>query len=135
MELIPGEWLAAKEAEFDARRGQLPGHYDLSLIDDPLAGRALKFYLLLKEMPNLIAGQGISPEQLFWSRYYWFLRHARLREAVAGRDAGLEQQAFQILEHPPANCSPDWSVLEQVEAAVGRDVAAYLRSVTRGSDR
>jgi hypothetical protein len=130
--LIGAEVLEAKEAEFDTRRGQLPRRFDLALLDDPLAGRALKWFLLLTEMPDLVADQGLSAEELFWGRYYWFLRYARLRGAVTGRDAGLEQQAFQLLEHPYPACRPDWSVLEEVEAAAERDAAAQLREAYRG---
>jgi hypothetical protein len=128
MRLVPVELLEAKEADFDARRGQLSPQYDLALLDDPLAGRALKFYLLLTEMPDLIADQRLSAEQMFWSRYYWFLLHVRLREAVVGPDAGLEQQAFQILEHPRPICTPDWSMIDELEAAAKRDAAAQLRT-------
>jgi hypothetical protein len=53
-------------------------------------------------------------------------------EALTARDVGLEQQAVQILEHPPPNCSLDWSVLEEVEAAVGQNVAAQLRGADEG---
>jgi hypothetical protein len=115
------------ESRFDARRGQLRKSYDLAFLDDPLAGQALKFYLLLTEMPDLLVDQGLSSEELFWSRYYWFLRYAKLRQAAAGPDAGLEQQALQILEHPYPLCSPDWHLIGAVEAAVKRDVAAQLR--------
>jgi hypothetical protein len=115
LQLVPAELLAAKEAELDARRQLLPEQYDLALLDAPPAGRALKFYLLLTEMPDLLAGHDFSPEQLFWSRYYWFLQYVYLRQADP--DAGLEQQAMQILEHPHPTCTPDWSVLQGVEAA------------------
>jgi hypothetical protein len=115
MELVPTELLAAKEADFDARRHLLPQQYHLALLDDPLAGQALKFYLLLTEMPELLAAHTFSAERLFWSRYYWFLRYVHLRQADP--DAGLEQQAMQILEHPHPACAPDWSVQEKVEAA------------------
>jgi hypothetical protein len=99
----------------------------MALLDDPLAGRALKFYVLLTEMPDLTVALGLSPEQLFWSRYYWFLRFTKLREASVGRDVGLEQQAFQILEYPHPDCSPDWTVIGEIETAVTRDVALRLR--------
>src|SRR5439155_26387780 len=104
----------------------------MALLDDSLAGQALKFYLLLTEMPELITYQRVSTEKLFWIRYYWFLRYARLRAAVAGRDAGLEQRSFQILEHPYPACTPDWSVIEKVEAAAERDSADPLREADKG---
>jgi hypothetical protein len=126
MDLVPIEMLEAKVADFDARREELPRQYDLALLDDPVAGRVLMFYLLLTEMPGLLSDQRLTPEQVFWSRCYWFLLFARLREATAGPDAGLEQQAIQILEHPPDGLSPDWTMLEEVEAAVERSAAASV---------
>jgi hypothetical protein len=120
MRLVPEDVLAAKIHAFDALRSRLVGRYDLTLLDDPQAGRFLKYYLLLTEAPELLVDQAISPEDLFWSRYYWFLRFARLRQTTTGYDAGLEQQAFQILEYPWPECEPDWSLLELVESAVGQ---------------
>lgn len=132
MNLVRSDLLEAKEAAFDAVRGRLLPSYNLALLDDPLAGQALKFYLLLTEMPDLLAGERPSAEELFWSRYSWFMRYARLRRAVAGYDAGLEQQAAQILEYPHPACTPDWSVLEEVEAAE-LDAGGQLR-LTDGAE-
>jgi len=125
-------WAIGDDAE---ATGRLPRHYDLSLLDDPLAGTALKFYMLLTEMSDLLMEERLTPEQVFWSRYYWFLLFTRLRQASAGHDAGLEQQAIRILAHPPPGCIPDWSVLEGGESAVEQDVAAILRSEAQGSDQ
>jgi hypothetical protein len=122
MRLATEEILADKAAA----ESLLPSHCNLALLDDPVSGRALKFYFMLTELPLLIADLGLSAEEVFWSRYYWFRRYAKLREATIGRDAGLEQQAFQILEHPDPPCDPDWSELESIEARAERDVAAQL---------
>jgi hypothetical protein len=120
MNLVPENILAAKELFFDVSR--LPRHYDISLLADPQAGRSLKYYLLLTEFPELVDDQGLSGEQVFWSRYYWFMRFARLRQATVGRDAGLEQQVYRILEVPFPECNPDWSEAPDVESKVERDV-------------
>jgi hypothetical protein len=132
MRLATDEILDDKVTALDAARPGQTGHYNLDLLDDPVSGRALKFYLLLTEMPLLIADLGLSAEEVFWSRYYWLRRYARLREATIGRDAGLEQQASQILEHPDPLCDPDWSALEVIEARVERDVAAQLGALPDG---
>jgi hypothetical protein len=126
MRLATEEVLDDHVAAWDAARAGLPAHENSDLLDDPVSGRALRSYLMLTETPVLIAGLGLSAEDVFWSRYYWLLRYARLREATVGRDAGLEQQVSQILEHPDPPCDPDWSVLEAVEARAERDAAAQL---------
>jgi hypothetical protein len=133
MRIVPAGVLVAKESAFDSRRRELPPHYNQSLLDDPLAGQALKFYLLLTEMPDLLADEGFSAEERFWSRYYWFLLYVRLRQASAGPDAGLEQQALQILQHPQPPCSPGWSILTEVEAATERDASALRQARAGGS--
>jgi len=129
--LLSAAILGSRERDFGTRSGRLPGHYDLPLLDDPVAGQTLKFYLLLTEMPALVADLKLSAEDLFWNRYYWFLRYARLRQAATGPDAGLEQQAFQMLEHPYPPCSPDWALLDEIEAAVEREIASQLESLRR----
>jgi hypothetical protein len=121
--LVPVGLLEEKAADFDARRGELPQHYDLSLLDAPLSGRALKCYLLLTEMPNLLGEGTVSAERVLYSRYYWFVLFARLRQAMAGYDAGLDQQALQILEQPPTDCELDWLLVERIEAAASKDAA------------
>src|SRR5262249_33901374 len=105
--LATEEILADKAAGLDAAHTLLRHDYDLSLLDDPVSGQALKFYRVLTDLPPLIAELGLSAEEVFWSRYYWFLRFAKLRNAPLGWDAGFEQQAFQILEHPDPPCDPD----------------------------
>jgi hypothetical protein len=126
--LVPSKLLEGKAAAFDARRGELPRHYDLSLLDAPLSGRALKFYLLLTEMPSLLGEGTFSAEQVLYSRYYWFVRFARLRQAMAGHDAGLEQQALQILEQPPTDCELDWLIVERIESAASKAATARLHT-------
>ncbi|WP_435016274.1 hypothetical protein TA3x_003838 [Tundrisphaera sp. TA3] len=133
MRLATEESLAEKASALNAAISPLPRHYNLALLDEPVSGRALKFYLVLTELPLLITDLGLTAEEVFWSRYYWFRRFARLREAINGRDVGLEQQAFQILEHPDPPCDPDWLELESIEAMAERDVAAQLGTMPDGT--
>jgi hypothetical protein len=51
---------------------------------------------------------------LFYNRYYWFKRFVKQRESEHGFDAGLEQQAFKLLEAAPADI--DWSMVEAIDA-------------------
>jgi hypothetical protein len=123
MRLVTEDVLTSAGPDLDPLRPTL-GHYDLALLGDPRVGQALRSYLLLTERPECFTSRGWSPEEVFWSRYYWFLRFSKLRTTSSGPDAGLEQQAFQILEHPHPSCLPDWSELERVELMVERDIEA-----------
>ena len=89
---------------------------DACLLADPELGPVLRVYLVLTRRPSLFIRSGWSPESIVWSLYYWFRRLVALRAASSGFDAGLEQQAFQILEAPHPACELDWSELESIEA-------------------
>lgn len=94
--------------------------------DDTQAGPYLRFYILLTEAPELFANEGFSAEQVFYSRYYWYCRYSKVRQAISGFDAGLEQKEFKILEHPYPVCTPDWSVVERIQALALHDASAEL---------
>jgi hypothetical protein len=49
------------------------------------------------------------------NRYFWFRRFILLWTREHGPDAGLEQQAFQMLE--TCELEIDWEFLKQVETA------------------
>lgn len=90
--------------------------------DEPIAADALRAFLTLTQSPDLFLKAGWSTEAIFWSRYFWFRRFTTVQAANKGFDAGLEQQAVQLLEHPYPSCEPDWSNLESVEkSACSRD--------------
>ena len=55
------------------------------------------------------------PKNGFDNRYYWFTRFACLAQRTFGYDAGIEQQAFQIIEY--AECEIDAGLLEQLVTA------------------
>lgn len=50
---------------------------------------------------------------LLYNRYLWFLRFARNHSSKHGQDTGLEQQAFQILEHSELDI--EWQVVASIE--------------------
>lgn len=80
----------------------------------PELRRALECYLVLSDFAEVFL-DSFSPEEVFWSRYFWFIRYGLSAERRFGPDAGIEQQAFQILEAPYPRCDPDWEQLEKVE--------------------
>jgi hypothetical protein len=77
----------------------------------------------LTEHSALFVSAGFSPSEVFASRYYWFMRLLFLRKHRHGYDAGLEQQAFQLLEHPAPPCDPDWQALEHLSEQARADAA------------
>lgn len=85
------------------------------LLQEPV-GSAIRAFLALSQRPEVFTAAGWSPEEVFWSRYFWARRVVNLNSAARGPDAGLEQQASQVLEHPLPSCTPDWSLLESVES-------------------
>jgi hypothetical protein len=99
----------------------LTGYRD-EMLNHSTAGRSLRNYALLTANPERIAGLGLSEDELFWSRYYWLARFAREWQALAGYDAGVEQQVFHLL----IKGQFDYEPLPEVEAAVERDAVLRL---------
>lgn len=106
-------------ADIDSR---LSG-YCSEMLAHPILGRSLRNYCLLTECPEMVDSLGLSADERFWNRYYWLARFAREWQAVAGYDAGLEQQVFQLLEYAEVGFDP----LPEVEAAVERDAVVASR--------
>ena len=122
MRIASAEDLAPASALFAEVRSRLSDRYHVELTDHPTAGPSLRHYLLLAECPELVAGLGLSESERRWSQYYWLARFAREWQAVAGEDAGLEQQVFQLLEHMDT-----FDPAEEVMAAVERDAVIRPR--------
>jgi hypothetical protein len=122
MQLLNEDAVSAVEAPEPSAAGADP-----VAIADPVVGPSLRRFLILSQFPEAFTRIGWTPEEVFWSRVYWFRRFVRLRIGTTGPDAGLEQQAIQILEHPRPECSPDWSDLEWVEALAERDADDQIR--------
>jgi hypothetical protein len=107
---------AARLAEAEARLTE----FRYEMLDHPIAGRCLRNYGLLTEYPEVASRLGLTADERFWSRYYWFARFAREWQAAVGHDAGLEQQVFKLLESPE-HIPVAYDPLPEVEAAVERD--------------
>lgn len=85
--------------------------------EDPDYGFAFILYLFfsLDSSISSVLGIDLNEEQRFYNAYYWFQRFASLYMRKHGYDAGLEQQAFKMLEN--ANCDLDLSVIEMLDRA------------------
>ncbi|WP_372723884.1 hypothetical protein [Novipirellula sp.] len=93
------------------------GGYTCEMLAHPIADRSLRNYCILTEDLELAGNLGLSESDKFWSRYYWLARFRMEWNAVAGYDAGIEQQLFQLLEDAQVECG----ALPGVEAAAKRD--------------
>lgn len=95
-----------------------PDHINHDLLKDTSGSKYLEKYLLLT-----YAGEdfknSISPEELFYNRYYWFLTFLKAYTQENGLDAGMEQQAFKILEEAGNTCQHiDWNEVEEISKIV-----------------
>jgi hypothetical protein len=91
--------------------------------DDPLYGAAFRYYLLFAEQSALgeMGLDGLSDAEIFHNEYYWFLLFSRLHQIKHGYDAGLEQQAFNLLESAPRDI--DLTIVERINDRVEKEVA------------
>jgi hypothetical protein len=109
--LVPQDTLSRVKSELYARIAQLtPG----VALDPGNVGEALAWSLLFDRWPDLLPGLPINREDAFYNQYFWFKRFATLKQERDGYDAGLEQQAFQLLEQPDFDL--DWALIEQLDA-------------------
>lgn len=66
--------------------------------DDAL-NEAMGYALFLENYEQRIRSMGkYSLEDILYERYYWFTKFLVRYEALYGKDAGMEQQQFQIIE-------------------------------------
>ncbi len=90
-------------------------------LDNECYGSAYSRYVVLTHFPDLCQVTVPLPEHVvLCNRYYWFVRFMRLHRSEHGPDAGLEQQAFQMLEGSMTEV--DWQVIEAIENRVDSDL-------------
>lgn len=99
--------------QFLALAVAVPSSICADLASDPNCGPPLRVYLALTEGR---LGGDLTPEDRLYNRFFWFQQFAVAHCSRFGFDAGIEQQASQILEH--ADCEVDFTIVEQLEAAV-----------------
>src|SRR5437867_3744174 len=93
----------------------LPISYSQSLLEEPEIRYAFLYYALLTHWPELL-NSDTTADELFYNRYYWFLRASKQYQARHGYDAGFEQQAFQMVE--TGEPSVDLQVIDDLEKRV-----------------
>jgi hypothetical protein len=125
------EPVLAQHAAAIAADPELLGDYSESTLDDPTTRSALLYYIVLERRPELFADLNLSDDDLFWNRYYWFLRLKRLHELIEhdGKECdSMAQQAFDRL--PDSVVSGPYP---EIKALARRDAQAHFRRT--GSSR
>lgn len=92
---------------------------DTDYLNDEHFGSLLQYYLFLTEYPNSIYSHldGLNEEDLLYNRYYWFIKFKQKYNSQKGYDAGLEQEAFKLIEEieQQLEAGVNWSIIEQIE--------------------
>ena len=58
----------------------------------------------------------IDPENLSYSKYYWYVKFKDKYETIYGFDAGIEQQQFKLLEELDQRFDNiHWDLLEKID--------------------
>jgi hypothetical protein len=86
------------------------GNIRSDLLDDPVCGTPLRNYVVIT-LGSF--DDQLSVVERLYNRYYWFQRLVAAHRTSRAYDAGLEQQAMQILER--ADCELDWEIVAQID--------------------
>lgn len=82
-------------------------------LDEDIRQAYARYVALLDSELRRELGVGEMTEDVaFYNAYYWSLVFAKRYQARQGFDAGIEQEAFKILERAPADI--DWQIMERV---------------------
>lgn len=107
-----------EKARHEVKSVQTPGIQIAHLNEE--TRRAYDYYRLFDEDLRTRAGLASSSEEdAFYNQYYWYLVFSKLYQASSGFDAGVEQQAFRLLESAPEGVS--WDRIDQIARSVGAE--------------
>ena len=83
--------------------------------DDPDYGLAFANYVFFSHHPSVskIVGIDLDHRARFYNAYFWFQRFVKIRGEKHGRDVGLEQEAFKMLES--AEFDLDFEVIDLID--------------------
>lgn len=87
-------------------------------------GTSLKSYILLTFLlPNINFEENLSIEDIFYNRYYWFIRFCRLKEERDGYDPGLNQQEIRLIEEvEQKDINIDWNVIQEISDCIDSEL-------------
>ena len=88
-------------------------------IEDVELNKLMTYIEFLKNEKNEIIKieKDINPEDVVYSHYYWFWMFKEVYYEKCGRDEGIEQQTFKLLENMSMELQSDmnWEIIEQIE--------------------
>jgi hypothetical protein len=106
----------------------LPLDYRRDLLGHPSYRYPWLYYLLFTYWPHLLESKsGLTPDDLFYNRYYWFARLVKEYEAEQGTDAGLGQPLVQVLETLERHPHPE--VVHEIDERVAAEMATNDREI------
>ena len=85
---------------------------DLSINGTSYVSPYLNYLVLTYCRECLPADLQVEP-LILYNRYFWFMRFMRMYCKQHGKDVGLEQQAFQIVEQAMADV--DWQIIAAID--------------------
>ena len=87
-----------------------------ALYEDNELNTAINYALALEDdEQKILTIEKYTLSDILYGRYYWFTKFLVRYEALYGKDAGMEQQQFKIIEAIDYAGCVDCSLLEQIE--------------------
>lgn len=85
-----------------------------------------RFYCVFEHhLCEAVGLAAMTSVETFYNAFYWFKTFVRQYTALHGPNAGLEQQAYQMLEHAPEGT--DWDQLRAVCEQLEREETLHTR--------
>lgn len=101
----------------------LMGAYSDSDLTNDLYGDAMCNYLLFREPTarRLLEqiGKVKTDHDVLYNAYYWGIVFYQRYRQTHGRDVGIEQQLFRLLENSTVDI--DWEFIKEIDAMTGQD--------------
>ena len=87
-----------------------------ALYEDNELNEAINYALLLENNEQkILTIKKYALSDILYARYYWFTKFLVQYEKLYGKDAGMEQQQFKIIEAMDYVGCVDCSLLEKIE--------------------
>jgi len=79
-------------------------------------GQYLKYYILAThEAEKIKADFHVTDEDVLYTRYYWLSKVSKGLKHEFGRDEGVSQQLFMLIEEIDRKTDIDWSLIENID--------------------
>ena len=87
-----------------------------TLYEDNEMNKAINYALLLEDnKQKILTIEKYTLSDILYGRYYWFTKFLVRYEKLYGKDEGMEQQQFKIIEAMDYAGCVDFSLLEKME--------------------